>query len=183
MANEGSSSRYRFSVPAGDAAVLDWIKNQDNLSYSLRLVIRDYIQRHGYGDATCLDVAHQAKRGRPSNAARDSFDRVMQRKDAEPVVDEPDEPEYRIETEPVHHVEAKPRAGAGVRKPPVQQAPAQLMGLQETGAPRAGMSLAGITMPKTAQVKPVRDFADPKDEVSGLGPSNAASRAAALLDA
>ena len=45
--------RYRFSVPEQDTAVHEWIKNQLNMSMSLRMLIKDDINRNGYSDLTC----------------------------------------------------------------------------------------------------------------------------------
>lgn len=175
MANE-TTERHRISVPLGDTAVLDWIHNQANLSYSLRLVIREYISRHGYGDVTCLDVSQMAKRGRPSNAARESFEQAMQTQSSEPV--------YYMDTSPVQKdIPAVTRSGVGVAEKPmadVSHVPAQSTGLQGTAPPRVGMSLAGITMPRAMPQDAV--VTDPKNEVVNNGPSDAASRAAALLD-
>lgn len=42
--------RHRFTVPETDAAVCAWVAAQSNLSLSLRLVIRECIQAHGYAD-------------------------------------------------------------------------------------------------------------------------------------
>jgi hypothetical protein len=45
--------RYRISVPEQDAGVHEWIRNQLNLSMSLRMLIKDDIHRNGYSDVTC----------------------------------------------------------------------------------------------------------------------------------
>lgn len=45
--------RYRFSVPEQDTAVHEWIKNQLNVSMSLRMLIKDDVNRNGYSDLTC----------------------------------------------------------------------------------------------------------------------------------
>lgn len=34
-----------------------WIENQESLSHSVRVVVREYIKRHGFGDATCPPVS------------------------------------------------------------------------------------------------------------------------------
>ena len=50
--------RHRFTVPETDAAVCAWVAAQSNLSLSLRLVIRECIQAHGYDDifAVAMDA-------------------------------------------------------------------------------------------------------------------------------
>lgn len=52
-----SSNRYRLSVPEADVLVNNWIAEQNNLSFSLRLVIKDAIRRYGMIDITCSDSA------------------------------------------------------------------------------------------------------------------------------
>ena len=57
--------RFRVSVPEADESVLAWIGAQSDLSASVRSLIREAIERHGYRDATCYPVQHQPRRGRP----------------------------------------------------------------------------------------------------------------------
>lgn len=57
--------RYRFSVPAADEAVSAWMETQDDPSHSLRALIRENIERHGYTDIVNRPVAQLPKRGRP----------------------------------------------------------------------------------------------------------------------
>jgi len=52
-------------VPEADESVLAWIGAQSDLSASVRALIRDAIERHGYRDATCYPVQQQPRRGRP----------------------------------------------------------------------------------------------------------------------
>lgn len=59
------SRRFRVSVPEADESVLAWIGAQSDLSASVRALIRDAIERHGYRDATCYPVTQQPRRGRP----------------------------------------------------------------------------------------------------------------------
>lgn len=63
------SRRFRVSVPDADESVLAWIGAQSDLSASVRSLIRDAIERHGYRDATCYPVAQQPRRGRPPKQA------------------------------------------------------------------------------------------------------------------
>lgn len=59
------SRRFRVSVPEADKSVLAWIGAQSDLSASVRSLIREAIERHGYRDATCYPVQQQPRRGRP----------------------------------------------------------------------------------------------------------------------
>jgi hypothetical protein len=63
------SRRFRVSVPDADESVLEWIGAQSDLSASVRVLIRDAIERHGYRDATCYPVQQQPRRGRPPKQA------------------------------------------------------------------------------------------------------------------
>lgn len=42
--------RYRFVVPETDTSVCDWVGAQSDLSLSLRLLVREHVQRCGYSD-------------------------------------------------------------------------------------------------------------------------------------
>ena len=57
--------RFRVSVPDADESVLVWIGAQSDFSASVRSLIREAIERHGYRDATCYPVQQQPRRGRP----------------------------------------------------------------------------------------------------------------------
>lgn len=59
------AKRYRFTVPLADESVLEWCENQANLSFSLRMLVREYIAKHGMTDATCGEVIQAPRRGRP----------------------------------------------------------------------------------------------------------------------
>lgn len=58
-------SRRRIRVPAKDRTVIEWMDEQEDLSASLRLVVRDYIRRYGVGDVMCQPVQQEPRRGRP----------------------------------------------------------------------------------------------------------------------
>lgn len=68
--------RYvKLSVPLQDELVLTWLKSQENMSLSLRLLIKEHVRRHGGAiyDVTCDPVdteivvveQHKPRRGRP----------------------------------------------------------------------------------------------------------------------
>ena len=71
--------RYvKLSVPLQDELVLTWLKSQENMSLSLRLLIKEHVRKHGGAiyDVTCdpvdteIVVMEQKKprRGRPSKS-------------------------------------------------------------------------------------------------------------------
>lgn len=68
------SRRFRVSVPDADESVLAWIGAQSDLSASVRSLIREAIERHGYRDATCYPVQQQPRRGRPPKQAELTID-------------------------------------------------------------------------------------------------------------
>jgi AT hook motif. len=73
--------RFRVSVPSNDATVLEWIENQANLSYSFRVLVREYVREYGMTDATCMEVVPGGrKRGRPR---KDLTDVIASAKEAE----------------------------------------------------------------------------------------------------
>lgn len=57
--------RINLSVPAADESVLRWFDVQDNKSISVRMIVREYIERHGFTDPMCLPVEQGPRRGRP----------------------------------------------------------------------------------------------------------------------
>jgi hypothetical protein len=60
--------RLRWSVPAADVSVNDWLDVQENISSSLRLLIRESIEREGYIDVVNKPVEQLPRRGRPPQA-------------------------------------------------------------------------------------------------------------------
>lgn len=78
------SRRFRVSVPEADESVLAWIGAQSDLSASVRSLIREAIERHGYRDATCYPVQQQPRRGRPPKQA-EQLDQAVQADQAEPL--------------------------------------------------------------------------------------------------
>ena len=60
--------RFRVSVPAADEAVVAWMELQDNASLSVRLLIRESIERNGYVDVMNKPVTQLPKRGRPAGS-------------------------------------------------------------------------------------------------------------------
>ena len=60
--------RFRVSVPAADEAVVAWMELQDNPSLSIRMLIRESIERQGYVDVVNRPVSQLPKRSRPAEA-------------------------------------------------------------------------------------------------------------------
>lgn len=101
------SRRFRVSVPDADESVLAWIGAQSDLSASVRSLIREAIERHGYRDATCYPVQQQPRRGRPPKletidghpipeqiaALEPKMELLMVPVSHEDAIDESDEPE------------------------------------------------------------------------------------------
>ena len=83
------SRRFRVSVPEADESVLAWIGAQSDLSASVRSLIRDAIERHGYRDATCYPVQQQPRRGRPPKQAEQADQaEQLETVDGHPIADQ-----------------------------------------------------------------------------------------------
>lgn len=66
MANQpGEPRKVRWTVPAADTSVIEWLNVQADISQSLRLLIRESIQRDGYIDVFYKPVDQLPRRGRP----------------------------------------------------------------------------------------------------------------------
>ncbi|WP_433855171.1 hypothetical protein [Streptomyces kronopolitis] len=66
MVNQsGEPRKVRWTVPAADTSVIEWLDQQENISQSLRLLIRESIQRDGYVDVYYKPVDQLPRRGRP----------------------------------------------------------------------------------------------------------------------
>lgn len=68
MAEKGSRRYVKLSIPLADETVINWLNNQESMSDSIRMLIRDDVAKNGYGDLFCREVVPGAKRGRPTNA-------------------------------------------------------------------------------------------------------------------
>lgn len=101
------SRRFRVSVPDADESVLAWIGAQSDLSASVRSLIREAIERHGYRDATCYPVQQQPRRGRPPKPIEQA--EQLETIDGHPIPEqiaalEPErEPEQELLMVPVSH--------------------------------------------------------------------------------
>lgn len=64
--------RFRVSVPAADEAVVAWMELQDNPSLSVRMLIRESIERQGYIDIVNRPVSQLPRRGHPAGSAEEA---------------------------------------------------------------------------------------------------------------
>lgn len=64
--------RKRVSVPSDDEAVLDWFKYQHNISFSVRWLIKSYIEKYGISDPTCGNLHGVDLDEIPSNKTKTS---------------------------------------------------------------------------------------------------------------
>ncbi|MGW3973872.1 hypothetical protein ACWEFD_31855 [Streptomyces ardesiacus] len=82
MANQsGEPRKVRWTVPAADTSVIEWLNEQADISQSIRLLIRESIQRDGYVDVFYKPVEQLPRRGRPP------LESTGQREDDEAVTD------------------------------------------------------------------------------------------------
>ena len=63
-----TSERKRISIPKADESVLAWWDEQKDSGLSVRLLIRNEIERSGYTDTAFRPVAQLPRRGRPPGA-------------------------------------------------------------------------------------------------------------------
>ena len=61
--------RFSISVPAADTSVLEWLKAQDNMSLSLRILVKREIAAHGMTDVLCHEPVQGTRRTRPAEQA------------------------------------------------------------------------------------------------------------------
>lgn len=55
--SNSKSVRYHFTVPLSDVQIAEWVEKQHNFSTSLRIVIKDFIAKHGMTDASCMAMS------------------------------------------------------------------------------------------------------------------------------
>lgn len=82
--SDDKNIRHRFTVPAADDIVNTWIEKQSNLGFSIRVLIKAFVNSYGYQDATCLEFGMPVrKRGRPPKQAKIRYDQMMDTDDNE----------------------------------------------------------------------------------------------------
>lgn len=88
--SDDKMSRFRVSVPKDATQVIDWVKNQSNLSYAFLCVIRAWIAQRGTGNVFAQPIG-ASKRGRPSNALKTAVEKMsddgIEEKKEQPVAD------------------------------------------------------------------------------------------------
>lgn len=149
MASAESFKRYRFSVPNADESVTEWIEAQSNLSFSIRVLIRDFIRVHGKVDATCAPVEQRGKVGRPSKediAAREAA-KASAEYAPEPVV--LPQPGYPMQSQ---MVQSPPVFSSPVPAPPQPVVP-----------PVQPVVPAMLDVPQNETVPQMQQFQDPAD--------------------
>lgn len=149
-----SPVRKRVSIPATDVSTLEWFAAQEDPSVSVRLVIRDWITRHGAGDVLSEPVSQQPRRGRPPGSTSETEDGTENGSEeyTEPVRSEPEpepapvpRPAPARKPEPVPRpisalVQARP--GAGVEPDPDADAAFDINDMIGAPAEEAGTSPA-----------------------------------------
>ncbi|MCX5103516.1 hypothetical protein [Streptomyces sp. NBC_00439] len=82
----GEPRKVRWTVPAVDTSVIEWLDEQENISQSLRLLIRESIQRDGYIDVVYKPVDQLPRRGRPPLESTGQHDDEESEVDRRPAV-------------------------------------------------------------------------------------------------
>lgn len=71
-----NSERKRISIPKADESVLAWWDSQKDPGLSVRLLVRNEIERNGYTDTAYRPVAQLPRRGRPPGTGSDAVEEV-----------------------------------------------------------------------------------------------------------
>lgn len=82
----GTPKRVRVSVPAADVSTLEWLKRQNDMSASIRALIRESIEREGYVDVYNRPLVQRPRIGRPPSSGSVSNDDESNERDAVPEV-------------------------------------------------------------------------------------------------
>ncbi|MEU0942434.1 hypothetical protein ABZ379_06500 [Streptomyces canus] len=114
-------------MPAADTSVIEWLNEQTDISQSLRLLIRESIQRDGYVDVFYKPVEQLPRRGRPpleSTEEREDDEAVTERGPAarpvqpQPVItDQADAVVKKTAPGPAAQPEAVPAPGETAEEP------------------------------------------------------------------
>jgi hypothetical protein len=111
------TQRLRFTVPAADLAVQEWIDAQDKWNLSVRGLIRESIERDGFVDFINRPVRQQPRRGRPSVAddADEQFEQPEAQRETAPLAPAPvahSQPEFEPEQSAAEQVEVSDLFGS-----------------------------------------------------------------------
>ncbi|KIA74372.1 hypothetical protein ANMWB30_09450 [Arthrobacter sp. MWB30] len=134
--------RYRFNVPQVDESVVMWMGMQNDPSISIRMLIRESIERLGYVDVFNRPVAQLPKRGRPSGAEEEPGALEVTAQDAalrgpapapaaEPDVNETDPEPVRPHEAAVSGPMAQHHDGAFLDEPSPEPLPGQQVDVNE----------------------------------------------------
>lgn len=74
---EEKSCRFRISIPKESEQILEWIRNQSNLSYAFMFIIRDWIAKYGTENVFAQHIERLPKRGRPSNVLKETVTQMQ----------------------------------------------------------------------------------------------------------
>lgn len=88
--NSSKSVRYHFSAPESDTQLAEWVETQHSFSVSLRVVIKDFIARHGMIDATCLAMSFDDDTSQGNQSAIVTGNTATDIVTEKPVITEPD---------------------------------------------------------------------------------------------
>ncbi|MFE0134484.1 hypothetical protein ACFWY6_23420 [Streptomyces sp. NPDC059037] len=135
MANQsGEPRKVRWTVPAADTSVIEWLNEQADISQSIRLLIRESIQRDGYIDVFYKPVDQLPRRGRPpleSTEQREDDEATTERRPAAlPVQPQPQPQPQPVVTDHANIVETA--APAPETRP--EPAPAPVEAAEEPAA-------------------------------------------------
>ena len=145
--------RYvKLSVPLQDELVLTWLKSQENMSLSLRLLIKEHVRKHGGAiyDVTCdpvdteITIVEQKKprRGRPPKSGAKVSQQILS---AEFSQQEANEPSL--------HIPAKGVAAAVSAQNASTQSKSIVSDSSAQNTPEQPMDVS--TQPKTIAAQPV----------------------------
>jgi hypothetical protein len=81
--SETTTVRFRVSIPEEAEQLIEWFKNQSNISYAVMDVLRDYIAQNGTGNVFARRIESIQTRGRPKNELRNAVIDIDAPKDIE----------------------------------------------------------------------------------------------------
>ncbi|MBO5435639.1 hypothetical protein J6A31_07585 [bacterium] len=159
--SDDKNVRHRFTVPAADTKVNQWIENQSNLGFSLRVLIKAFVRNYGMQDATCMEFGTEVKkRGRPSKQSKIQLEAMLS--DDEEYVNPFEPRSEEQDAEPVVEVESLVSA---------------------TSAPVQTVKQAPVDTTAKSVVKPVAKPAEPAadDVLTGMFTSNTSANTAPTI--
>lgn len=122
--------RVRLTIPAADESSQVWIDLQDDASVSMRMLIRESVQRDGYVDVVNRPVEQQPRRGRPPKGTEEAPSQLPQVAADDDEIDEP-----RHEAEDAKARAARTRPVEEPEQEPIEQTPAEQPKTKRSQAP------------------------------------------------